>query len=674
MIRLARHRSARVSPRRLRLLYTLGGGKGVSRAAIERCLGKRGGAWRRLNYSTTSGGVTVINSLSGDRREIRPQPSNGLVTWYACGPTVYDEAHIGHARTYVTFDILLRILVDVFGYELEYAMGVTDIDDKIIKRAKESKEHPLNLARRFEYSFFEDMKSLNVRPPAIRLRVTEHIPRIIEYINKIVQKGYAYHGENGDVYFDVSAYESEGNFSYSQFRELQEAHTWSGGGEQGNESTGKRGNADFALWKGFKQGIDHDGYSWDAPWGRGRPGWHIECSAMATDLFGDHNLTVHSGGVDLQFPHHNNEIAQCCAHSGPEGSWKDTIWLHTGHLHIQGLKMSKSLKNFITIKNFLADYSADELRIYCLQHHYASKVDFTADGLLAARAVLKKFKELKARIEYISKQSSGFSENVLEVSELSGEFSNLKLERALLATRKRVRSSLADNFDTPTALSALLSLATTAQRHLDETRQEMPLSIDALQNVWEYISATFTNLGVIEFSRTGGLAMKETKADRGGADDLVESIASCRARVRGALKGENLDSDRMQKVLSWTDKARDDILPLLERKLKDLPDGSYRIDKWTAKQQKQELGKSLRMKESQKEREKALQEEKKFITTTPPEQLFRRETDKYSKFDDQGLPTHDASGEEISKNARKKLAKIFKRHKEKYDKITTSGL
>mmetsp|Transcript_17599 Transcript_17599/g.29164 ORF Transcript_17599/g.29164 Transcript_17599/m.29164 type:complete len:327 (+) Transcript_17599:208-1188(+) len=292
-------------------------------------------------------GISVVNGLTRSKTEFRP--SNGRrVTWYICGPTVYDVSHIGHARTYLAFDIVRRILSDYFHYDVFMVMNITDIDDKIIIKSKDLGVSFMEVARQYEADFLEDMTSLGVRPPDVLTRVSEYVPQIIQYIERIIANGFAY-DSNGSVYFDVGKFSSDPSHSYAKLQPnaigdaslLQEGE----GALSSAYGSEKRSPGDFALWKRSKEGEP----SWDSPWGPGRPGWHIECSAMASDIIGE-KMDVHAGGVDLKFPHHDNELAQS------EAYFKSDQWvnyfLHTGHLHIDGLKMAKSLKNFITIKCF----------------------------------------------------------------------------------------------------------------------------------------------------------------------------------------------------------------------------------------------------------------------------------------------------------------------------------
>eukprot|EP01096_Ripella_sp_DP13-Kostka_P007094 TRINITY_DN2583_c0_g1_i1.p1 TRINITY_DN2583_c0_g1~~TRINITY_DN2583_c0_g1_i1.p1 ORF type:complete len:927 (+),score=491.36 TRINITY_DN2583_c0_g1_i1:55-2781(+) len=406
-----------------------------------------------ISEGTYRTGLKMFNSLSKNEK-VEFIPTKGRqVSWYICGPTVYDSAHLGHARNYITFDVLRRVLQDYFGYEVFYVMNVTDIDDKIIIRShqtrlnkylavakklsgasvalpdsvlallsedskiKDSKDVPLllqtadevqkvlqglkenaalsdedrelvsaawdiqaeylKLAHHFEQEFFEDLKLLGVRVPDAITRVSEYVEEVVTFIQKIIDNGFAYASE-GDVYFDGANFSAAG-YGYGKTSQIsqQEQESLLAEGEgalsaQDAQSKKKR-SSDFALWKASKVGEP----SWDSPWGRGRPGWHIECSAMASDLLGS-CVDINCGGTDLRFPHHDNQLAQSEAAFGcPQ--WVN-YFLHSGHLHIDGLKMSKSLKNFITIRQSLRNYTARQLRLLILEHDYYKPLDIELVG------------------------------------------------------------------------------------------------------------------------------------------------------------------------------------------------------------------------------------------------------------------------------------------------------
>lgn len=283
-------------------------------------------------------GVRVINSLlNHDRLVPLKTRAPHTLTWYTCGPTVYDHAHLGHARNYVTVDILLRVLKEFFRVDVHHVLGMTDIDDKILNRAREQHVSPVALARQFEREFFADMRALNVQPPSVVTRVSEHVPEIQQFVAQIARNGYAYEAASASVYFDVRAFQQQ--HRYGKLKPELHLAPESDPDQAGSE---KRAARDFALWKA------QDG---------GRPGWHVECVAMSHAILGQH-FDVHSGGIDLKFPHHNNEVAiadaylsgASCQHASEAAHEWVNYFVHVGHLNIRGLKMSKSLKNFITIK------------------------------------------------------------------------------------------------------------------------------------------------------------------------------------------------------------------------------------------------------------------------------------------------------------------------------------
>uniref|UniRef100_A0A8B9JN53 cysteine--tRNA ligase n=1 Tax=Astyanax mexicanus TaxID=7994 RepID=A0A8B9JN53_ASTMX len=300
---------------------------GSSRAVCS----EAGNKWiKPAGYDT---GIKTYNSLSRQKEPL-VLAKEGVATWYSCGPTVYDHAHLGHACSYVRFDILQRILTRVFGINITHVMVITDIDDKIIQRGLEENISPLVLARMYEEEFKKDMMALKVLPPAVYMRVTENIPQIVAFVERIISNGHAYATDQGDVYFDTQSIGSR----YGKLVNF-------GNAAEAPGVKDKRDPRDFALWKASKPQEPY----WESPWGRGRPGWHIECSTIASSVFGS-QLDIHSGGIDLAFPHHENEIAQCEAYHKCD-QWGN-YFLHSGHLHLKGSseKMSKSLKNYITIK------------------------------------------------------------------------------------------------------------------------------------------------------------------------------------------------------------------------------------------------------------------------------------------------------------------------------------
>jgi cysteinyl-tRNA synthetase len=315
--------------------------------------------------------LQIFNTLTRKKETFVPLVP-GKVSMYVCGITIYDFCHVGHARTYVAFDVMNRYL-RFSGYDVTYVRNITDVDDKIIKRANENGESCDALTARYTVAMHDDFHALGLMPADIEPRVTTHIAEIIELIETLVAKGYAYIASDGDVLFDVSKYAAYGQLSQQNLDMLQS-------GARVEIDQAKDDPLDFVLWKMAKPNEP----SWSSPWGEGRPGWHIECSAMSAKHLGKH-FDIHGGGSDLQFPHHENEIAQsCCAHDTPYVN----TWIHTGMVQVDKEKMSKSLGNFFTVKDVLADYNAEAVRYFLISSHYRSQLNYSAENLLQAHSAL----------------------------------------------------------------------------------------------------------------------------------------------------------------------------------------------------------------------------------------------------------------------------------------------
>ncbi|XP_036687113.1 probable cysteine--tRNA ligase, mitochondrial isoform X1 [Balaenoptera musculus] len=437
---MLRARGVPVGPSLLRAALGLGPGPRPGRAAS----GARGQGWLQpAGYDT---GVKVYNSLTG-RKDPLIVSGADTASWYSCGPTVYDHAHLGHACSYVRFDIIRRILTRVFGCNVIMVMGITDVDDKIIKRANEMNVSPASLANLYEEDFKQDMAALKVLPPTVYLRVTENIPQIIAFIERIIANGHAYSTAKGNVYFDL---QSRGD-RYGKLVGVAPAPV----GETGHSD--KRHASDFALWKAAKPREP----SWASPWGAGRPGWHTECSTIASLVFGS-RLDIHSGGIDLAFPHHENEIAQCEVFHQCQ-QWGN-YFLHSGHLHMKGKeeKMSKSLKNYVTIKDFLSTASPDVFRLFCLRSSYRSAVDYSDGAMLEARRLLRAVAAFVGDARaYMRGQLAG------------GPVQEDVLWERLGRTKGAVQAALADDFDTPGAVDAVTDLAHHGNRQLKAAAESL---------------------------------------------------------------------------------------------------------------------------------------------------------------------------------------------------------
>lgn len=315
--------------------------------------------------------LTIYNSLT--RRKEKFQPIDpGKVRMYVCGITAYDYCHVGHARMILVFDMIVRYL-RFRGYEVNYVRNITDIDDKIISRARENGEPFNELTGRFIQAMNEDFAALNVLLPDQEPRATEHIEQIVAMINRLLEKGYAYRAENGDIFYGVSAFRDYGKLSGKNVEELR-------AGIRVDVQEEKADPVDFVLWKREKPGEP----AWESPWGRGRPGWHIECSAMSTHCLGD-DFDIHGGGQDLRFPHHENEIAQS---RGAGSKTFVNTWIHNGFVRVDDEKMSKSLGNFFTIREVMGRYLPEVIRFFILSSHYRSPLNYSDGHLDEARAGL----------------------------------------------------------------------------------------------------------------------------------------------------------------------------------------------------------------------------------------------------------------------------------------------
>jgi cysteinyl-tRNA synthetase len=317
--------------------------------------------------------LQLFDTLSRKKQTFKPREGN-TVGLYVCGITVYDLCHMGHARTYLSFDVLVRYLRSK-QYNVTYVRNITDVDDKIITRANENGETPDQLTNRTIAMMHEDFAAINLLEPDVEPRVTTHMTEIMSVIQRLIDKGNAYHTDSGDVFFEVNTYSEYGALSKQDLTQLN-------AGARVDIDQHKRDPMDFALWKAAKPGEP----SWDSPWGKGRPGWHIECSAMNHKHLGEH-FDIHGGGSDLIFPHHENEIAQsCCAYDTPYVN----TWMHTGMVQVDDEKMSKSLGNFFTLRDVLKQHDAETLRFFLMSAHYRSQLSYSEDNIVQACASLER--------------------------------------------------------------------------------------------------------------------------------------------------------------------------------------------------------------------------------------------------------------------------------------------
>ncbi len=619
-----------------------------------------------------SKGLKIMNSWGKNKMPFVPiDPKGERVTVYVCGPTVYDSAHLGHARAYLTFDIILRILSDYFGYNLYYVMNITDVDDKIIlrarqnhlfakyaaavtdpaaivedmkkaypaarkkhedkiagleaklagleaKEAKETKEivqdEKLKLqnvidaeakafayldenkgkppqevlagllplvkpeiskmldkksgagvtdlsifrkhAAKYEQEFLEDLRSLGVRMPSVLTRVSEYIPEIIQFVEELVKKGVAYES-NGSVYFDVSQFRK--THAYCKLRPECAANTdlaEEGEGALGSNTGDKKNQSDFALWKKSKPGDPR----WDSPWGAGRPGWHIECSAMSGELLGG-NFDIHGGGVDLQFPHHDNEIAQSEAFFGCH-QWVN-YWMHAGHLHVKGRKMSKSLKNFTTIRASLESHTPLQLRLMFLLSKWDSMMNFDENSL---QEVYTREKSIRSFFKdaHVAMRSRKPESQVTQKWNETDE----KLNQFLLSTKTKVHDALCDNLNWPTAMNSLSALITQGQKYLRLAGFKTLL----LQQVLAYTTRMLKIFGVIPADQVGFQGGQEGAVGASReelAGPFIEAVTGFRDQLRAALRSAGKGEIDKKTLFAMCDALRDEVMPKLGVRVTD---------------------------------------------------------------------------------------------------------
>ncbi|XP_068174506.1 cysteine--tRNA ligase, cytoplasmic isoform X2 [Antennarius striatus] len=700
--------------------------------------------------------LRLYNSLTRTKELFVPQKGN-KVTWYSCGPTVYDASHMGHARSYISFDILRRILRDYFKYDVLYCMNITDIDDKIIKRARQNylldqyKEkqpqasqilqdvltargpfqaqlasttdpdkkqmlekldsaitaalQPLQAAmggqatdevlqhraqvllenskdlladwldkqfgsqvtensifstlpKYWEGEYHKDMEALNVLPPDVLTRVSEYVSEIVDFVKKVISNGYGYEF-NGSVYFDTCKFDSNPQHSYGKLvpeavgdqTALQE-----GEGDlsiSADRLSEKKSPNDFALWKASKPGEP----SWDSPWGKGRPGWHIECSAMAGSILGE-SMDIHGGGFDLRFPHHDNELAQS------EAYFENDCWvryfLHTGHLTIAGCKMSKSLKNFITIKDALVKNTARQLRLAFLMHSWKDTLDYSSNTMESAVQYEKFLNEFFLNVKDVLRMPT----------DLTGQFERWETEEMELNNgfndrKSAIHGALCDNIDTRTAMVEMRALVSQSNSYIASKKSsKMKPNRMLVESIALYLTNMLKIFGAIEESGSIGFPVggqSQTADLEGTVMPYLTVLSDFREGVRKIAREQKVTA-----LLQLCDIIRDDTLPELGVRLEDhegLPTVVKLVDKETLMKEREEKKKMEEERKRKKEeaaRKKHEQEMAKLAKMkVPPCEMFRTDTDKYCKFDETGFPTHDTEGKELSKGQAKKLRKLY---------------
>ena len=446
-------------------------------------------------------GVKLYNTLTRKKEEFVPL-KEGRVGIYVCGPTVYDFFHVGNARPFIVFDVLRRYL-EYKGYRVTYVQNFTDVDDKIINRALEENSTMDEVSERFIKEYFADADKLGVKRATFHPRATEHIEEIIYLIKRLEDKGLAYAAADG-IYFDTRKFSGYGKLSGQNLEDLN-------AGARVEVDKTKRNPADFALWKKQKPGEP----AWDSPWGKGRPGWHIECSAMSTKYLGE-TIDIHAGGQDLIFPHHENEIAQS---EGASGRIFARYWLHNGFINIENEKMSKSLGNFFTIRDISRDYDLEIIRFFMLSAHYRNPVNFSREMLNQAKNGLERLYNAKGDLEHLEKNAQRQQMNSREEEKAKG----------LEAYRKKFEEAMEDDLNTADAVAAIFELVR-----------------DINTFVKGDVSAAFAKRAlelIKELTGVLGIMSKEEQ----GPDKIIEQLVARREEAR------------KQKDWALADKIRDDL-------------------------------------------------------------------------------------------------------------------
>ncbi|ANB13487.1 cysteine--tRNA ligase [Sugiyamaella lignohabitans] len=730
--------------------------------------------------------LKLYNSLTRSKTEFTPMVSN-KISWYSCGPTVYDASHMGHARNYVTIDINRRILSDYFGYHIFFVQNVTDIDDKIIVRARQSylfdeyaknvgssvtddvvakvtksavnyaeKNLPLfdaslashfaspdtiskyksainipeetaknpkfpmhltavetahnaivnrgslsadkfledsksvlvitldqdegasvtdpavfrELAAFWENEFDKDMASLNVLPPSVTTRVSEYVPEIVDFIQKIIQNKFAYSTADGSVYFDTIGFEAGGH-DYAKLQPWNKGHQDlidEGEGSLSTKLEGKKSKNDFALWKASKPGEP----SWESPWGFGRPGWHIECSVMASAILGP-QIDVHSGGIDLAFPHHDNELAQAEACHGNQ-QWVN-YFLHTGHLHIEGQKMSKSLKNFITIREALERYTPRQLRLSFAMQQWNNQFDFKS-SLFEVKAfestLTNFFNNVRALARDIQHARAPKKADVAEIS----------LYESLSQAQTSVHEAFCDNLSTPIALQALNELVQKANAYINGQKPG-ELRIEVLIEVATWITKILEILGFnVSTDRLGWGSSRPSNESGQTIEDIALPYVQILAKFRDFVRAKAIARVPHGEFLATTDSLRDKELLDLGVLLDDRADGQHALIKFLDEAEKDELLRQRedKIRKDQEKQAKKLEQarleaerlaERLEKAKISPQEMFKS-LPEYTNFDDSGLPTADKEGNPLTKSLLKKLQKQQAAQKKLHDEYITS--
>ncbi|MBE0446532.1 MAG: cysteine--tRNA ligase [Actinobacteria bacterium] len=495
--------------------------------------------------------IKVYNTLDRKKEEFIPRDP-GKVGMYVCGPTVYNYIHVGNARTYLSFDIIYRYL-KYRGYDVTYVRNLTDIDDKIIIKAKEERTSPEEIAERYTREFWEDAKNMGLAEPTIQPKATNHIKEMIEIIEALIEKGLAYIVD-GDVYFEVTKFAGYGKLAHRTLDEMR-------AGERVEIDPRKHHPMDFALWKSAKPGEP----AWDSPWGKGRPGWHIECTAMSLRYLGI-DFDIHGGGRDLLFPHHENEIAQTEGYTSKRFA---KYWLHGGLVNIGGEKMAKSLGNIILVRDLLKEHNANVLRLLALGTHYRSPIDFSQEKLKEAEAAYERLLNVRRRIEHVleSPTVTRWPEKVEEMN---------RLKRVIEETKEKFIESMDDDFNSAAGLANLFELVKEINTFIEVYGEQVTMHAKDLLEEADGV--------LLELSGAVGLNLTLPKAED-VAKKLPEDIYQLASEVLGiAIDGKRKDQllddilerrNRARKEKDWgmADRIRDR-LSAMGIEIEDTPLGS----------------------------------------------------------------------------------------------------
>jgi len=465
--------------------------------------------------------IKVYNTINRKKEEFVPRDP-GKVGMYICGPTVYNFIHVGNARTYLSFDIIYRYL-RYRGYDVTYVRNLTDVDDKIINKANEEGASAEEVAERYIQAYWEDVKNMGLAEPTLQPKATEHIGEMIEIIERLIEKGLAY-VVDGDVYFEIASFAGYGKLSHRSLDDMR-------AGERVEIDPRKRHPMDFALWKSAKPGEP----AWESPWGKGRPGWHIECTAMSLKYLGA-DFDIHGGGRDLIFPHHENEIAQTEGYTGRRFA---RYWLHGGMVNIGEEKMAKSVGNIVLVRDLLKETNANVLRLLALGTHYRSPIDFSSEKLKEAEAAYERFLNVRRRIKDTLEAPT-----VTILPEKTGLTE--RLEKALAAAKEKFIESMDDDFNSAAAIAALFELVKEINTFIEE-HDEMTMRAQELLERADML--------LIELSGAVGLNLALPEAGE-LADRIPDDVYRLAAEVlEGPLDGKSKE-ELIDDILERRDEAR----------------------------------------------------------------------------------------------------------------------